>query len=41
MDAKKIEARINQSNFYRFVEAFRTHGHKVALTNPYRLSVPP
>ncbi|KAJ1528513.1 hypothetical protein ONE63_006920 [Megalurothrips usitatus] len=38
LDAKKVEARINQSNFYRLVDAFRTHGHKVAGTNPYQLS---
>lgn len=38
---EKVEARIKQSNFYRLVDAFRSHGHKVAATNPYRLSTVP
>ncbi|XP_026279929.2 2-oxoadipate dehydrogenase complex component E1 isoform X1 [Frankliniella occidentalis] len=40
LERKNTEARVKQSNFYRLVEAFRTHGHKVAGTNPYRLSEP-
>lgn len=33
-----LESRIKQSNFYRFVTAYRQHGHKKANINPIAIT---
>lgn len=33
-----LESKIKQSNFYRFVTAYRQHGHKKANINPIAIT---
>lgn len=33
-----LNSRSNQSNVYRWVEAYRTHGHRVANVNPVAIT---
>jgi 2-oxoglutarate dehydrogenase complex dehydrogenase (E1) component-like enzyme len=33
-----LESRIKQSNFYRFVTAYRQHGHRKANINPIAIT---
>lgn len=37
VDANVLKARQEQSNFYRWIEAYRTHSHRIAATNPIPL----
>lgn len=38
VDANVLKARQEQSNFYRWIEAYRTHSHRIAATNPIPLT---
>lgn len=37
VDDNVLRIRQQQSNFYRWIEAFRTHSHRIAQTNPIEL----
>lgn len=37
VDDNVLKIRQQQSNFYRWIEAFRTHSHQIAQTNPIEL----
>lgn len=37
VDDNVLKIRQQQSNFYRWIEAFRTHSHRIAQTNPIEL----
>lgn len=37
VDDNVLKIRQQQSNFYRWIEAFRTHSHRIAQTNPIDL----
>jgi probable 2-oxoglutarate dehydrogenase E1 component DHKTD1 len=38
VSSEVLESRIKQSNFYRFVTAYRQHGHKKAKINPIAIT---
>jgi 2-oxoglutarate dehydrogenase complex dehydrogenase (E1) component-like enzyme len=38
VSSEALESRIKQSNFYRFVTAYRQHGHKKANINPIAIT---
>lgn len=37
VDDNVLKIRQQQSNFYRWIEAYRTHAHRIAQTNPIEL----